>query len=131
MRNGNRRRVRVADVGRLSQTRASAVRRGVRGDGRWTQAASQGARGAAGNGLNAQGECCMVREADLIRSEIDQIRSNLDSKLIRLEARAREMTPRRVAQRFVRERAFEQVVGSTLMFAGALMAWRKIGRAHV
>ena len=46
----------------------------------------------------------MVREADLIRSEIDQTRSDLDSKLMRLEARAREMTPRRYAQRFVRER---------------------------
>jgi hypothetical protein len=70
----------------------------------------------------------MVREADLIRSEIDQTRSNLDSKLMRLEARAREMTPRRYAQRFVRERAFERVVGSTLMFAGALMAWRNYRR---
>jgi len=48
---------------------------------------------------------------------------------MRLEARAREMTPRRFAQRFVRERAFEQIVGSTLMFAGALMAWRKYRRA--
>ena len=67
----------------------------------------------------------MVREADVIRSEIDQTRSDLDRKLMRLEARAREMTPRRYAQRFVRERAFEQVVGSTLLFAGALMAWRK------
>jgi hypothetical protein len=47
---------------------------------------------------------------------------------MRLEARAREMTPRRVAQRFVRDRAFERVVGSTLMVAGALMAWRKYRR---
>ena len=71
----------------------------------------------------------MVREADVIRSEIDQTRSDLDRKLMRLEARAREMTPRRYAQRFVRERAFEQVVGSTLVLAGALMAWRKYPRA--
>jgi hypothetical protein len=49
---------------------------------------------------------------------------------MRLEERAREMTPRRVAQRFVRERAFEQVVGSTLMFAGALMAWRNYRRNY-
>jgi hypothetical protein len=71
----------------------------------------------------------MAREADLIRSEIDQTRSDLDSKLMRLEARAREMTPRRYAKRFVRERAFERVVGSMLMFAGALMAWRNYRRA--
>jgi hypothetical protein len=70
----------------------------------------------------------MVREADVIRSEIDQTRSDLDRKLMRLEARAREMTPKRYAQRFVRERAFEQVVGSTLLFAGALMAWRTYPR---
>jgi hypothetical protein len=71
----------------------------------------------------------MAREADLIRSEIDQTRSDLDQKLMRLEARAREMTPRRYAQRFVRERAFEQMVGSTLVLAGALMAWRKYPRS--
>lgn len=71
----------------------------------------------------------MVREADLIRSEIDQTRTDLDQKLSKLEARAREMTPRRYAQRFVRERAFEQVVGSTLVAAGALMAWRGYRRS--
>jgi len=67
----------------------------------------------------------MVRKADLIRSEIDQTRSDLDRKLSRLEARAREMTPRRYAHRFVRERAFEQVVGGALVLAGAFMAWRR------
>ena len=71
----------------------------------------------------------MVREADLIRSEIDQTRMDLDQKLSRLEARAREMSPRRYAQRFVRQRAFEQLVGSALMAAGALMAWRAYRRS--
>ena len=70
----------------------------------------------------------MVREADLIRSEIDQTRTDLDQKLSKLEARAREMTPRRYAHRFVRERAFEQVVGSALVAAGALIAWRAYRR---
>jgi hypothetical protein len=70
----------------------------------------------------------MVREADVIRSEIDQTRTDLDQKLLRLEARAREMTPRRYAQRFIRERAFEQVVGSALVVSGALMAWRSYKR---
>ncbi len=67
----------------------------------------------------------MDREADVIRSEINQTRADLDRKLARLEARAREMTPRRYARRVVRERAFEQVIGSTLVLAGALMAWRQ------
>jgi len=38
------------------------------------------------------------------------------------------MTPRRYVRRFVRERAFERVVGSALMFAGALMAWKRYRR---
>jgi hypothetical protein len=70
----------------------------------------------------------MARQADLIRSEIDQTRSDLDRKLSRLQERAREMTPRRYARRFVRERAFERLMGSALMFAGALMAWKKYRR---
>ena len=70
----------------------------------------------------------MARQADLIRSEIDQTRNDLDRKLSRLQERAREMTPRRYARRFVRERAFERLVGSALMFAGALMAWKKYRR---
>jgi len=70
----------------------------------------------------------MDRQADLIRSEIDQTRSDLDRKLMRLQERAREMTPGRYARRFVRERAFERVAGTFLMFAGALMAWRRYRR---
>jgi hypothetical protein len=71
----------------------------------------------------------MVREADVIRSEIDQTRTDLDQKLLRLEARAREMTPRRYAQRFVRDRAFEQVVGTALVLSGAMMAWQRYRRS--
>ena len=72
----------------------------------------------------------MEREADLIRSDISRTRANLDRKLSQLEARARELTPRRYARRIVRERIFEQVVGSALMCAGALLAWRRRPR-HV
>ena len=70
----------------------------------------------------------MDRQADLIRSEIDQTRSDLERKLARLQERARDMTPRRYVRRFVRERAFERVVGSALMFAGALMVWKRYRR---
>ena len=70
----------------------------------------------------------MDRQADLIRSEIDQTRSDLDRKLLRLQERAREMTPRRYVRRFVRERPFERLVGSALMFAGVLMAWKNYRR---
>ncbi|MGH9253448.1 MAG: hypothetical protein ACRD3C_02640 [Vicinamibacterales bacterium] len=70
----------------------------------------------------------MDREVDLIRSEIDETRANLEQKLSLLEARAREMTPRRLTRRLVHKREFEQVVGGTLVLAGALMAWRTYRR---
>lgn len=67
----------------------------------------------------------MDRDAALIRSEINQTRADLDRKLTRLETRARELTPRNVARRVVRQRKFEQVLGSVLMVAGGLFAWRR------
>ena len=73
----------------------------------------------------------MDREAALIRSEINQTRADLDRKLARLEARARELAPRRYASRFVRERRFEQIMGAILLFAGSVFAWkRRPRRAH-
>jgi hypothetical protein len=67
----------------------------------------------------------MDRQADVIRAEITQTRADLDRKLMRLEARARELTPRRAAQRFVHQRAFEQLTGGLLVLAGTVFAWRK------
>ena len=67
----------------------------------------------------------MDREAALIRSEISQTRADLDRKICRLEARARELTPRRVATRLVHERRFEQIVGTLLLVAGAVFAWKR------
>jgi len=67
----------------------------------------------------------MDREAALIRSEISQTRADLDRKLARLEARARELTPRRYARRFVHERRFEQLIGGMLLCAGGFFAWKR------
>ena len=61
----------------------------------------------------------MVREADLIRSEIDQTRTDLDQQAVAARgARAGNDAAPLCAE--VRARtAFERVVGSALMFAGA------------
>jgi hypothetical protein len=67
----------------------------------------------------------MDRQADVIRAEISQTRADLDRKLSRLEERARALTPRRAARRFVRQRAFEQLAGGLLVLAGTVFAWRK------
>ena len=67
----------------------------------------------------------MDGEAALIRSEMSRTRAALDRKLSRLESRARELTPRRAAERLVHQRVFEQVMGGVLIAAGSLLAWRR------
>jgi hypothetical protein len=66
----------------------------------------------------------MDREAADIRTEMSQTRADLDRKLMRLTAHAREMSPRRVARRLMPEYLWERVIGSTLFVAGSVMAWR-------
>jgi hypothetical protein len=65
----------------------------------------------------------MDREADVIRSEMSETRAELDRKLTLLESRARELTPREYAKRHLPEYWAEQVIGTTLTFVGAIMAW--------
>jgi hypothetical protein len=67
----------------------------------------------------------MDREAAEIRSEMSQTRVDLERKLMRLTAHAREMSPRRVARRLMPEYLWERVIGSTLVVAGSVMAWRR------
>jgi hypothetical protein len=66
----------------------------------------------------------MDREADVIRSEMSQTRAELDKKITLLESRARELTPREYAKRHLPEYWAEQVIGTMLTFAGAIMAWK-------
>jgi hypothetical protein len=73
----------------------------------------------------------MDREAAVIRSEISQTRADLDDKLARLQARAREMTPRRYAQRIMPKYFLDQVIGAVLVIAGSRMAWRRYRRVRV
>ena len=67
----------------------------------------------------------MDREAAVIHAEMSQTRRELDRKLSQLEDRARDMSPRRVADRhFLLDRA----IGTVLTLIGARMAWRRIRR---
>lgn len=67
----------------------------------------------------------MDSEAAVIRAEMSQTRADLDRKLAELEARARDMTPRRVVQRNLPEYFADRVIGGILTLAGLRMAWRQ------
>jgi hypothetical protein len=67
----------------------------------------------------------MDREAADIREEMTQTRADLDQKLTRLEARARELRPRRMAQRYLPEYALDRAIGAVLTLIGTRMAWRQ------
>jgi hypothetical protein len=65
----------------------------------------------------------MDREAAVLRAEMSRTRAELDRKLTRLEARARELTPRALSQRYMPEYFWERVIGGVLTIVGARMAW--------
>lgn len=65
----------------------------------------------------------MDSEAAVIRSEMSQTRAELDRKITRLESRARQMTPRRMAQRHLPEFFLDRVIGGALTLMGVRMAW--------
>ena len=67
----------------------------------------------------------MDREAAVIRSEMSQTRADLDRKLTALEARAHEMTPRRVVERNMPDYFWETAIGSVLTLTGLKMAWNR------
>jgi hypothetical protein len=54
---------------------------------------------------------------------MSQTRAELDRKLTMLEARARDMTPRRLSERYMPEYIWERVIGSVLTLVGIRMAW--------
>jgi hypothetical protein len=65
----------------------------------------------------------MDREAAVIRSAMSQTRGELDRKITQLEARARELTPRRYAERHLPDYLLERVIGGVLTLIGLRMAW--------
>jgi hypothetical protein len=65
----------------------------------------------------------MAEETADIREEMNHTRADLDYKLTRLEARARELRPRAVARRFMPEYALDRTIGAILTLIGTRMAW--------
>jgi hypothetical protein len=67
----------------------------------------------------------MDREAAVLRAEMSRTRAELDQKITRLEARARELTPRALSQRYMPEYVWERVIGTVLTLVGVRMAWSR------
>ena len=65
----------------------------------------------------------MDREAAVIRSEMIQTRNELDRKIASLELRARDLTPRRYAERHLPDFFLDRVIGGVLTLLGLRMAW--------
>ena len=72
----------------------------------------------------------MDREADVIRAEMSQTRSELDRKITMLESRARQMSPRAYARRYMPDYLAERVIGGVLTLIGLRMAWGMYRRRH-
>jgi hypothetical protein len=68
----------------------------------------------------------MDSEAAVIKSEMIRTRAGLDRKLAELEARARDLTPRRYAQRHLPDNALDRAIGGVLTLVGLRMAWKQI-----
>lgn len=66
----------------------------------------------------------MDSEAAVIREEMSHTRADLDQKLSRLEARARQLRPTTVARRYLPEYPLDRAIGAVLTFIGTRMAWR-------
>jgi hypothetical protein len=52
-------------------------------------------------------------------------RADLDRKIVELQARARELSPRRYAARHLPENALDRAIGGILTLVGLRMAWKQ------
>jgi hypothetical protein len=65
----------------------------------------------------------MDREAAVLRAEMSQTRAELDHKITLLEARARELSPSALSERYLPDYLWERVIGGVLTLVGIRMAW--------
>jgi hypothetical protein len=65
----------------------------------------------------------MDREATVIRAEMSETRAELDRKITRLEARAKQMTPRRLTERYMPDYFVDRAIGGVLTLIGLRLAW--------
>ena len=67
----------------------------------------------------------MDREASVVRAEMSRTREQLDQKLSLLQEKVNDMTPRRVAQRYLPEYFADRALGGVLTLIGLRMAWSR------
>lgn len=70
----------------------------------------------------------MDREAAVLRAEMSRTREQLDQKLSLLRGKVNDMTPRRVAQRYMPEYFADRALGGILTLIGLKMAWSRYRR---
>ena len=70
----------------------------------------------------------MDREAAVLRAEMSRTREQLDHKLSLLQEKVHDMTPRRVAQRYMPEYFADRALGGLLTLIGLKMAWSSYRR---
>ena len=70
----------------------------------------------------------MDREAAVLRAEMSRTREQLDQKLSLLRGKVNDLTPRRVAQRYVPEYFADRALGGILTLIGLKMAWSRYRR---
>ena len=67
----------------------------------------------------------MDREASVVRAEMSRTREQLDQKLSLLQEKVNDMTPSRVAQRYLPEYFADRALGGVLTLIGLRMAWSR------
>lgn len=67
----------------------------------------------------------MDREAAVLRAEMSRTREQLDEKLTLLRGKVNDLTPRRVAQRYMPEYFADRALGGILTLIGLKMAWSR------
>jgi hypothetical protein len=70
----------------------------------------------------------MDREAAVLRAEMSRTREQLDQKLSLLQEKVHDMTPRRVAERYLPEYFADRALGGLLTLIGLKMAWSSYRR---
>ena len=72
----------------------------------------------------------MDREAAVIRAEMSRTRAELDQKLLRLQDKVSDLTPRRLSERYLPEYFVDRVAGGLLTLVGLKMAWSRYQRSR-
>lgn len=67
----------------------------------------------------------MDREASVVRAEMSRTREQLDQKLSLLQEKVNDMTPSRVAQRYLPDYFADRALGGVLTLIGLRMAWSR------